>query len=305
MAKALQRFLFNQHGQKLEEAETVREHSLDILVRAVQELHRRRRCDPIERINLDLFHQHDRLIGSAFRLEAAQSQRDRKGRRLGHEIALWNSPREARRQDQELAPITLVCAQRTDVGEVALQTILKEAQHVWRRFNNGRAICLQIEVGERINRLGVGREQHRPRVHQLFPDDNLLRRSGAERAQAFTQPDLAHRHQLRCVDFNRTIELLKFEQPLSRVANRIAILELEVAEARLQRLGAEPSLRIGLLRGFHSVAPIFDRRVLAGITDAQHERDHVSTVQARQIEIWIDEVSFPKWKARPLSATAG
>ena len=111
-----------------------------------------------------------------------------------------------------------------------------------RRFNDGRAVGLQIEMGERIDRLGVGRQQHRPRVHQLFPDDDLLRRPGAERAQAFTQPDLAHRHQLRRVDFDRTIELLQVEQPLGRVANRIAVLELEIAEARLQRLSAEPSV---------------------------------------------------------------
>ena len=66
-----------------------------------------------------------------------------------------------------------------------------------RRFNDGRAVGFQIEMRERIDRLGVGREQHRARIHQLFPDDDLLWGPGAERAQAFAQADLTHRHQLR------------------------------------------------------------------------------------------------------------
>ena len=54
---------------------------------------------------------------------------------------------EARRQDEELAAVALVRTQGADVGEVALQTVLKEAEHVRRRFNHRRAVSLQVEVG--------------------------------------------------------------------------------------------------------------------------------------------------------------
>jgi hypothetical protein len=38
------------------------------------------------------------------------------------------------------------------------------------------------------------------------------------------------------VDFDSSIELLKLEEPLGRVADWIAVFELEVAEARLKSL---------------------------------------------------------------------
>jgi hypothetical protein len=50
------------------------------------------------------------------------------------------------------------------------------------------------------------------------------------------------------VDFDSSIELLKLQEPLGRVADWIAVFELEVAEARLKILCTEPSMRVGLLR---------------------------------------------------------
>jgi hypothetical protein len=67
--------------------------------------------------------------------------------------------------------------------------------------------------------------------------------------------DLAHWHQLRCKDFDRAIELLEVEQPLGGVANRIAVLELEVAEARLKRLCAKPSMGPASCGGFIAMLP--------------------------------------------------
>ena len=106
-----------------------------------------------------------------------------------------------------------------------------------------------------VDGLGVGGQQHRPGVHQVFPDHDLLGLLRAEGPQALAQGDLAHRHHLGHVDLDRAIELLQIEQSFGGVADRIAVLELEIAEAGLQRLGAEPSVGLRLLRNDRADLP--------------------------------------------------
>src|SRR5262249_19132839 len=57
--------------------------------------------------------------------------------------------------------------------------------------------------------------------------------------------DDGDRWNLRQIDLDRAVERALFKQGLSRVASRIAILELEIAEARMNRFGADPTVAIG------------------------------------------------------------
>jgi hypothetical protein len=66
-------------------------------------------------------------------------------------------------------------------------------------------------------------------VHQIFPDHHLRRLFRAERAHPFAQGNLAYGHQLRQINFDRSIEFLKIKQSLGRVANGVAILKFKIA----------------------------------------------------------------------------
>jgi hypothetical protein len=118
----------------------------------------------------------------------------------------------------------LVRSERSDVGEIALQASLHEAEHVRRCFDHRGPVVSQGEMTDAVNRLGVCGQQHRAGIHQVFPEHDLRRLRRAEGAQPFAQGDLADRHQLREVDLGRAVERLQLAQPLLRVAGGISVL---------------------------------------------------------------------------------
>ena len=93
---------------------------VDRLARAVEELHLRRVGRLRQRIDLDLLHQRDGLVGLAVHLEAAQEVIDAVGRRLDDEVTLRHFARVSRREKQIFAALALVRAERADVHEEAL-----------------------------------------------------------------------------------------------------------------------------------------------------------------------------------------
>lgn len=84
-----------------------------------------------------------------------------------------------------------------------------------------------------VDGLGVRREQHGARVHQVLPDYDLLRRLRAEGADPLAARDIADGHHLREVDLDGAVQLQRIEQTRGRVADGIAASELELAEARV------------------------------------------------------------------------
>ena len=244
----IRRLLVHQLREHLEERDGVGVDRVDRLARAVEELHlaagvRRLR----QRINLDLLHQRDGLVGLSVHLEAAQEVIDAVGRRLDDEVTLGHLARVTRRQEQILAALALVRPERADIHEPALQRIHRRPEHFRRRFHDGRAVRLQIEKAHAIHRLGVRREHQRLGVHERFPDDDLVGPLGAEVADAAPRFDDRDRRHLREIDLDRAVELELIEQRVGRRGRGIAVLELEVAEAGLDRLGADPAVRIGRL----------------------------------------------------------
>ena len=178
----------------------------------------RRRGRIRQRIDPDLLHQLDCLIGAPVDLEAAHGERHRVGRRPHHEIPVGDIPVEARRQHQELAARSLVGTQRSDVGQVALQPVLDEAQHVRWRFDHRRSVVLEREMADGIDRLGVGGQQQGLGVHQLLPHHHLRRLGRPERPQSLPQCHLADRHQLRQEHLRGPIEQLQLPQPIRCVS---------------------------------------------------------------------------------------
>jgi hypothetical protein len=130
-----------------------------------------------------LLHERDGLIGLAVDLEAAHAKTDREGGRLEHEVTVRHRARVTRRQEEILASLPFVRPGYADVDKVALQRIHGEAEHLWWRFDNGRAICLQVQVAQGVDCFGIRGEQDRRRVHQLFPYDQLIWARGPELCQ--------------------------------------------------------------------------------------------------------------------------
>ena len=197
-----------------------------------------------ERIDLDLLHERHGLVGLSVHLEAAQEVTDAVGRRLDDEVTLRHLARVARREEEVLAALALVRSERTDVHEEPLQRVHRGAEHLRRRFHDGRAVALQIEEAHPVHRLGVRREHERLGVHECFPDDDLVGPLGSEVADAAPRFDDGDGRDLREVDLDGAIELELIEQRVGRRGRGIAVLELEIAEPGLDCLCADPAMRI-------------------------------------------------------------
>ena len=122
--------------------------------------------------------------------------------------------------------------------------IHRGAEHLRRRLDDGRAVALQIEEAHPVDRLGIRREHERLGVHERFPDDDLVGALGAEVADAAPRLDDGDGRHLGEVDLDGPIELELIEQRVGRRGRGIAVLELEVAEPGLDRLRADPAMRI-------------------------------------------------------------
>ena len=97
-------------------------------------------------------------------------------------------------------------------------------------------------MGHGIDGLGIRGQQQRLGIQQAFPDHDLLWRHGAERPHALAPRGLAHPHDLREIDLGRPVERLQIAQALRGVVGGIAVLELELADASLQRFGVQSTV---------------------------------------------------------------
>ena len=189
-----------------------------------------------QRVDLDLLHERHGLVGLPVHLEPAQEVIDAVGRRLDDEVALRHVARVTRREKQVFAALALVRSERADVREKTLQRIHRRPKHLWRGFDDGRTVALQVEEAHAVHRLGVRREHERLGVHERLPDDDLVGALGPEVANAAPRFDDADGRDLREVDLNGPIELELIEQSVGCRGRGVAVLELEVAEPGLDRL---------------------------------------------------------------------
>src|SRR5262249_41169754 len=82
------------------------------------------------------------------------------------------------------------------------------------------------------------------RVHQGFPDHDLVRRGGTGPGGASPDAVPGDSRHLDQVGLNRAIENECVSQSRACVACRIAVFELEAAEPGLDGLGADPAMRV-------------------------------------------------------------
>src|SRR6516165_1299173 len=113
------------------------------------------------------------FVGFAVDLKAAHREHDRIGWRSDDKIAVGDASLIAGREDEKLAALSLVGAEGANIRKITLQSVLKKAEHFGWRFDDCRSFRLKKEMTDRIDRLGVGRQQNRLGSHQLFPDDEL------------------------------------------------------------------------------------------------------------------------------------
>ena len=93
-----------------------------------------------------------------------------------------------RRQEQEFAALALVAAGRADAHDLALPQVRDAAEESSWRFDHNWAIAFQVDRAEAVDRLAVASEQERGPVHQVFPQDDLIRRSRSGVRNAFPDP---------------------------------------------------------------------------------------------------------------------
>ena len=198
--------------------------------------------------------------------EAAPDQPVAEGARGEGVVALGHLALVARRQDQELAALPPVGAGVAQVGHVAEEEIVEDAQGVGRALHHHRPV-LQVQPGHRVDALGVGGQEQRPGVHQVFEDaDRAV--DGADFTEALA-------HGVQRGD----------RQAVEKGAH--AALEIEVVVHRLDSLGARKSVEKrqrpqagldalgGQDRGrdrFVLDRLVLDRRGLLGASAQQHRQ---------------------------------
>jgi hypothetical protein len=102
----------------------------------------------------------------------------------------------------------------------------------------------KIEVAHGVDGFGVRSKQHRSRIHQIFPDHDLHRLLCTERSHSLAKCNFAHRHHLCEVDLDGSVELELIRQASGSVGRGIAVLEIEITEGDLDRLGANPTVGV-------------------------------------------------------------
>lgn len=86
------------------------------------------------------------------------------GRRPRDEVSVGDVAVVTRRQEEVLAPVSLVASGDAHVGDVALPQVVDEAQRVLRHLDHGGSVLVERQVGHPVRRLRVRREHQRRRT---------------------------------------------------------------------------------------------------------------------------------------------
>ena len=119
---------------------------------------------------------------------------------------------------------------------------LMTAEHRRRNLEHDGTVALEVERGQTVDRLGVPRQHERRRVHQRFPDHQLVRLARARLDHAPPDVQPRHRRHVDEIRFHRANEHERVAQLARRRAGREAVLELESSEPRPDRFRAEPAV---------------------------------------------------------------
>ena len=179
-----------------------------------------------------------------------------------------------RRQEQVLSALSLVRAERTDIGEEALQRVHRRAEHLRRSLHDGRTIAFQIKEAHPVYRLGVCGKHERLGVHERLPDDDLVGSLGSEVAKAAPRFDDGDGRHLGEIDLDGPIELELVQQGVGRLGCRVAVLEPEISKTGLDRFRANPAVPIGFGISSRSVhrfpVQAFASRVPIAVSSEKH-----------------------------------
>ena len=154
-----------------------------------------------------------------------------------------------RRKQQELAALALVRSSWTDAHDFPLPQIGHAAEQAGWRFNHDGTITLQVDRAQSVDRLGIAGQQQRHAVHEVFPQDQLIRHARARLGHALPDSvpgDAVHLHEIR---LDGTVEQQGVSQTPGRIRGWIAVLELEVADASLDGFSPDPAMACRHRRG--------------------------------------------------------
>ena len=206
-------------GQIGEVLARVREDGIDLLARAVDENVGRRVVRLRQRVDPGRLQEGDCLRrAAALGLETADAEHDAESRRLRRHVAVRRVAVVIRRQQQELAALALVTAGRADTHDLALPQVGDAAEQHRRRFDDHRAIPVEVDGAPGRRRFPVAGEQQRCAVHQVFPQHHLVRRSAFCLGDPFPDAipgDAVHLHQ---VGLDRAVEQQRIAQNRAAVS---------------------------------------------------------------------------------------
>ena len=140
--------------------------------------------------------------------------------------------------DQVLAACAPVRPRRAHVDHEAEEGVVHRAgSAAGRDFNHGGPVRRQVQQGETVDGVGVGRQQQRVGIAQVVEDHGLV--AFARAALDKTQPDRLDRAGRDEVekDLGPAHEIEVVVDQLRRRGGRHAVHEVERAEARLHRVG--------------------------------------------------------------------
>ena len=157
------------------------------------------------------------------------------GLRVRDEVAaLGQRPVVAGRNDQILAAEAAVGTWASDVDDPGEPHVVDRADRVGRLLDHHRPVG-EVDGRQVVDRVGVGGQEQRARVHQLGEDDDavrpgdlleaLVKRVGRGAAEAVV------------VDVERAGEVERVIDRMRGLGARHAVLELERADARLDAVG--------------------------------------------------------------------
>ena len=170
----------------------------------------------------------------------ARGVEDVVGLRMRDEVAaLGQRPVVAGRHDQVLAAEAAVGTGAADVDDPGEPHVVDRADRVGGLLDHHRAVA-QVDRREVVDRVGVGGEEQRRRVHQLGEDDDAVR--AGDLLEALAQRIGRGAAEAVVVDVERAGEVERVEDPFGGLGARHAVLELERADPRLDARGRRQRL---------------------------------------------------------------